>query len=220
MSIPKIASYELPLQQDYPQNKVNWPLDAEKAVLLIHDMQQYFVNFYGADSSLIQQVVSNIEALKSACKAVGIPVVYTAQPTCQSDADRALLNDMWGPGLTQDQEQYPVVESISPDSDDKVLQKWRYSAFQRSELEGWMKSQGRDQLLLCGVYTHIGVMTSAVDAFMRDIKPFLVADASADFSKAEHEFALHFVARRCGVVLPLSEVQLSLQAETHNTQQG
>ncbi len=34
-------------------------------------------------------------------------------------------------------------------------------------------------------------MTTATDAFMRDIKPFMVADALADFSRDEHLMSLN-----------------------------
>ncbi len=35
-------------------------------------------------------------------------------------------------------------------------------------------------------------MTTATDAFMRDIKPFMVADALADFSRDEHLMSLKY----------------------------
>ncbi len=47
--------------------------------------------------------------------------------------------------------------------------------------------------MITGQYAHIGCMTTATDAFMRDIKPFMVADALADFSRDEHLMSLKYV---------------------------
>lgn len=201
MAIPKLNDYALPTADELPQNKVTWQVEPQRAALLIHDMQQYFLNFWGEDSALIKQVVENIANLRRYCKQQGIPVFYTAQPNQQSDEDRALLNDMWGPGLNKHPEQQAVTAALAPDEDDTVLVKWRYSAFHRSPLQEILQESGRDQLIICGVYAHIGCLTTAIDAFMRNIQPFMVADGLADFSRDEHLMALRYTAGRCGRVV-------------------
>ncbi|TCV95145.1 isochorismatase family protein [Biostraticola tofi] len=212
MAIPKLAGYALPTEAELPVNKVNWPFEPARAALLIHDMQDYFLNFWGEESPLVSQVIDNIVRLRAYCKSLGIPVFYTAQPAEQSDSDRALLNDMWGPGLNRHPEQNTVTAALAPEADDQVLVKWRYSAFQRSELESRLKASGRDQLIICGVYAHIGCLTTATDAFMRDIKPFMVADALADFSREEHMMALTYTAGRSGRVVTTQDLLLTPQS--------
>lgn len=206
MAIPKLQGYALPTALDLPENKVNWAFEPSRAALLIHDMQEYFLNFWGDDSEMMETVVANIAALRDFSKKNGIPVYYTAQPKEQSDEDRALLNDMWGPGLTRSPEQQRVIAALAPDTQDTVLVKWRYSAFHRSPLEQMLKETGRNQLIITGVYAHIGCMTTATDAFMRDIKPFFVADALADFSRDEHLMSLKYVAGRSGRVVMTDEL--------------
>ena len=212
MAIPKLTGYALPTAAELPNKKVNWAFEPERAALLIHDMQEYFLNFWGENCPMMEQVVANIAQLRDYCKKHNIPVYYTAQPKEQSDEDRALLNDMWGPGLTRSPEQQRIVSELTPDEADTVLVKWRYSAFHRSPLEQMLKETGRNQLMITGVYAHIGCMTTATDAFMRDIKPFFIADALADFSREEHLMSLNYVAGRTGRVVMTDELLPSLPA--------
>lgn len=204
MAIPALQPYSIP--SEWTPNKVKWTLDPARAVLLIHDMQAYFADFWAADSAFVQALVERLAAVRAQCKALGIPVVYSAQPGVQSDAERALLNDMWGPGITQQPERQAIIAGLAPEPNDRVLVKWRYSAFQRSPLEHMLKELGRDQLIIGGIYAHIGCLMTACDAFMRDIQPFLLADGVADFNQVDHQMALNYVATRCGQVICCADV--------------
>jgi 2,3-dihydroxybenzoate-AMP ligase len=199
--LPSIAGYPLPSLLDLPPNRAGWRLDPSRCVLLVHDMQNYFVDAFGDAPSPMPTVLANLQALTAACRARGVPVVFSAQPPSQDPAERALLLDFWGPGLTDDGRQPRIVDALTPTGDDQVMVKWRYSAFQRTDLLERLQAAGRDQLVVTGIYAHLGCLLTAYEAFMKDIQPFFVADALADFSAEEHRQALVWAATRCAVVL-------------------
>ncbi|WP_412497833.1 isochorismatase family protein [Vibrio furnissii] len=207
MAIPRIAGYTLPASEHYPLNKTQWQIDPAKAVLLVHDMQEYFVNFFEITQSPMSDIIHNIQRLKAAAKQAGIPVVYTAQPANQDPAERALLTDFWGPGL---QEETAILDTLAPEAGDVEYVKWRYSAFKKTSLLEDMQAQGRDQLIICGVYGHIGILSTALEAFMLDIKPFVIGDAIADFSQQDHIHTLNYLAGRAASVQTVHAVEQAL----------
>ena len=58
MAIPKLQAYALPEPHDIPQNKVDWAFEPQRAALLIHDMQDYFVSFWGENCPMMEQVIA------------------------------------------------------------------------------------------------------------------------------------------------------------------
>lgn len=210
-AIPAITPYELP--SGPWANRVDWKLDASRSALLVHDMQAYFLRKFDMEQAPIPGLVRNVQTLLKAFREAGAPVFYTAQPAHQDPADRALLNDFWGPGLTAPghQAEQPIIDAVAPRPEETVLTKWRYSAFQRSDLGERLAALGRDQLVVCGIYAHIGCMATVLEAFMRDVRGFLVCDAVADFSPQEHRMACDYVSRRCGVVLDVAEVEARMR---------
>ena len=217
MALPKkIAPYSYRDQEH--QNRVNWRVDPARAALLVHDMQRYFVRAFELErdgqplpDAQINIAIANIRRLLDAAHAANIPVYYTAQPPRQNPADRRLLTDFWGDGL-QDDENARILDELAPTESDTVLTKWRYSAFVRSPLEEQLKDLGRDQLIIGGIYAHIGCLTTALEAFMRDIQPFMVADALADFTAEEHRMACEYASGRCARVLNTAEVLENINA--------
>lgn len=200
----------MPTAADLRAGPAPWLPDPSRAVLLIHDLQRYFVGFFPPDRSPIVPLLANVAALKAAAVDHGIPVVYSAQPATVSREERGLLHDLWGPGMTGDPQGGDFVPSVAPGAGDLVVTKYRYSAFHRTGLAAELAALGRDQLIVCGVFAHIGCLLTACDAYSYDIQPFLVADAVADFSAAEHRMALDYAARRCAVPMLTADLLAGL----------
>lgn len=204
VGLPQIAPYDLPTEGRLPQNVARWKPCPERAVLLIHDMQTYFLDVFA--EPLRTMLVNKVAELHGRCTAAGVPIAYTAQPGSMTVEQRGLLRDFWGPGMRTDMADRQIAPELAPPADAWVFTKWRYSAFVGTDLLERMRREGRDQLIVCGVYAHIGVLATTVDAFSNDIETFVVADALGDFSAEFHEQALHYVAQRCGMVVQVEDV--------------
>jgi len=176
MALPRITPYALPTAAELPAPRGPWRPQRDRIALLVHDMQRYFLAAFDADAAPLQPAVANMQA------------------------------DLWGPGMRRSDEHEPIIDALAPQAGEHVLVKHRYSAFQRSNLETLMRVRGRDQLLVTGVYAHIGCTATVAEAFQRDIEAFIAADAVADFSRADHDQALHWIARTSGV--PMTTDQL------------
>ncbi|MGK8466552.1 isochorismatase family protein [Nocardia cyriacigeorgica] len=205
MPIPPIAPYDLPTADEVAPNEVAWTVTPERSALLIHDMQQYFLSAYDVTRDPARTLLVNIARLRDRCHELGIPVIYTMQPGNQHPSRRGILADFWGTGMSQGPDT-EVVPELRPHASDIQVTKWRYSAFQRTDLRELLGYYNRDQLMITGVYTHMGCMLSAAEAFMSDVRPFLALDATADFSRDEHLMALNYTARRCGAVLSTADL--------------
>ena len=214
--IPRIEPYRMPTVSDLPPNVAKWEVDPDRAVLLIHDMQKYFVAALPRDASPTNELIANTTRLLEGCRSAGVPVAYTAQPGGMSENERGLLRDVWGPGMAIDPEHREIIDPLRPTSDDWVFTKWRYSAFHRNDLLPFLRLYKRDQIVLCGIYAHVGVMITACEAFTNDIETFLVGDAVADFSAWHHRTALEWSALRCAVVCTTDSVLGRLDSATEN----
>jgi len=206
MAIPPIAPYAMPTAEQLPASRVSWRADADRAVLLVHDMQRYFVRAFDSHAAPLPDVIAGIARLRDVARSAGVPVIYSAQPGDQDPISRGLLQDFWGSGPSDDPDDIAIIGELTPIPGELVLTKWRYSAFQRTDLRARLRDMGRDQLIITGIYTHIGCMATAADAFMQDVQPFLVADATADFSRREHLAALEWAAGRCARVVSVDDV--------------
>jgi isochorismate hydrolase len=208
MSIAPIPAYPLPQADELPPNAAAWRIDPARAVVLVHDMQRYFLAPFA--EPLRSELIGRVAALTTTARATGTPVLYTAQPGDMSRAQRGLLAEFWGDGMKADEHDRAIIPELAPADPAAVHTKWRYSAFARNGLLDAIRGTGRDQIVLCGVYAHVGVLATAIEAFSQDLETFVVADAIADFDPDAHRAALGYLVRTCAVVLSAADATRSL----------
>jgi bifunctional isochorismate lyase / aryl carrier protein len=212
MAIPSINPYRIPPEASWPSSRAPWQLEAGRAALLVHDLQAYFLAPFAREQAPLAEMLPHVRQLQRACERANVPVIFSEQPGEQSREERGLLWDVWGPGIVE----RPELErlELTPGPCDVRLRKRRYSAFHDTELASLLHARGCDQLWITGVYAHIGCLATANDAFMRGFKPFMVADALADFSAEDHAVALRQVARTAGVLVSTRSVLQALALAT------
>ncbi|MUM19030.1 isochorismatase family protein [Mycobacterium sp. CBMA271] len=199
-----------------PATSAPWTLESGRAMLLVHDMQHYFVKAYKAHADPIATVLTNIKALLDTAHARGVPVLYSAQPGGMTADQRGLFGQLYGPGMPDDDTERAIVDPLAPTAPDTVLTKWKYSEFFHSELLEIMRTANRDQLIIVGVYAFSGITATSTDAVQNDIQAFIVSDAVADYTLALHNQALAWCAERTARIMTSESVLAALDNSQHS----
>ncbi|MGH8385915.1 MAG: cysteine hydrolase family protein [Pseudomonas sp.] len=161
-----------------------------KNALLIIDMQQ-------EDSFVLENfdaVVSQTIALLHTARHQRVPVIFTrhVNPADGSDLPHGEpLAEDGGPSTYRaGTRQVEILESLTPHADELVIDKGRYSAFHRTDLDARLKSLEVETLIVCGVLTDVCVLSTVFDAFALGYRIRLVSDACTATTQAAHYSSL------------------------------
>jgi nicotinamidase-related amidase len=181
------------------------------AVLVI-DMQNDFCD-PAAPTTLWPTIGATIEPIKRLCSAArerSVPVIYT-QGLVAADGSSA--------GLWRYKQRFhaemrvqvegsrgaEIISELAPQTGDRVIRKWRPSAFFRTDLEVFLGTRGIDTLLCCGTSVSGCVRATVTDAFMRDIRCMVIRECVADRTTAVLEANLFDLHQKYAEVIPVSE---------------
>jgi maleamate amidohydrolase len=179
------------------------------AVLLI-DMQNDFCDA-DAPTTLypsIRGTYEPIRQLSAAAREHQVPVIYTQGLVAADGSSTGLWRlKMKHHGLRGVQIEggrgAAIIDELAPQPGDRVIRKWRPSAFFRTDLEVFLGVHHIDTLLICGTSMSGCVRATATDAFMRDIRAMIVREGVADRSEAILESNLFDVDQKYGDVVTL-----------------
>lgn len=63
MGLPRIATYDVPGVDEHPEGRVDWTLDPTRSAILVHDMQQYFVDAFAEADGPVGLAIGHIARL-------------------------------------------------------------------------------------------------------------------------------------------------------------
>ncbi len=167
--------------------------DTHPVALLLVDVINP-LDFPGADQLLryIPALARTLADLKRRAKAAGVPVIYANdnfgrwRSDLSAVLERCLENGSSGRDLA---------EQLRPEPDDYFVLKPKHSAFFASTLETLLRYLGTETLVIGGVAGNICVLFTANDAYLRDYKLIVPADAVASNTAEENATAVAQMAK-------------------------
>jgi len=195
---------------------------AHSAVLIV-DLQNDFcaeggaMHAEGRDLTLVQAMVPRLARFLDAARAARVPCVwirnvYNSEPNWY-------LSEVWLEQAARRRRglyvERPVCESgawngdfygVKPGSDEVIVTKHRYGAFEGSDLDLVLRSRGIRSVIMTGVATNVCVETTAREAFLRDYYVVFTSDCTATYSQAEHEATVVNIDQFFGQVVSSNDV--------------
>jgi ureidoacrylate peracid hydrolase len=165
-------------------------LDPRRTALLVIDMQNAFAHPEGAlgasgvDMSGAAGVIERTRALVKACKAAGVPVLWSIQEHLKGDAARKArrLGSHTAKRVRVPAEEgtwdAELVEELAPLADEPthVFRKHRFGCFHDTVLTTLLRARGIDALLVTGATANACVETTLREAYLRDLDAVAVTD--------------------------------------------
>ncbi|MCX8176240.1 MAG: cysteine hydrolase [Candidatus Bathyarchaeota archaeon] len=154
---------------------------SENAVLVI-DMQKDNVGRF------CLHIIPKIKILASKAREKGFPVVYVCDTRLRDDPMFTRFN--LPPHTIKGTSGWEVIDEISPEKDDIIVEKPRLSAFYASNLDFLLRYKRIKTLIISGIRTEGCVLKTIMDGLELGYEIILPVDCVASPSKENHEATL------------------------------
>jgi nicotinamidase-related amidase len=186
------------------------PIDPKHAALVVMDYQNGIIPMVDNSEELLSTAANVIRSFREHGGTVGYVRVgfadgeldnapATSGMAANVTAERAAIMHADGPA-TQ------IHDAIAPEPGDIVVRKQRVGAFSTTDLHEQLQARGVDTLVLAGISTSGCVHSTVLDAFDRDYRVIVLADACADPDPDVHRFLLERVFTKRGEVIEVRQL--------------
>ncbi len=210
---PSVPRSDAASNEVYARQGMGQPIGfGQRPAVLLIDMQNDFCDA-DAPTTLypsIRSIYEPIKRLSHVAREHQVPVIYTQGLVAADGSSAGLWRlKMKHHGLRGVQIEggrgAAIIDELTPQLGDRIIHKWRPSAFFRTDLEVFLGVHRVDTLLICGTSMSGCVRATATDGFMRDIRCMIVREAVADRSEAIMEANLFDVDQKYGDVVTVDK---------------
>ncbi len=153
--------------------------NAQDSLLVIIDVQQKLT--LAMPTGVRERVIARINVLLTAANTLSIPVVVTEQYPKGLGKTEATLNEQFSDSV-------------------EIIEKTSFSAMNTVDFADYVEQQGRKQIVLVGMETHVCILQTALDMRAAGLDVIVVEDGVSSRSKANQYNALQRL-RSAGVIV-------------------
>jgi nicotinamidase/pyrazinamidase len=151
-----------------------------------------------------EKIVPPVRDFLKICRGAGIPVIFACDSFLKEDF---IFRGRMKPHALRGTEGTKPLSDLEPQPIDTILEKRRFSAFFKTDLDQTLRTLQIDTVAIGGVNTHFCVLATAFDAVCNDFNTIILEDLSAAYKKEIHNNFLD--AYRNSAIYPLLRVMRS-----------
>jgi nicotinamidase-related amidase len=182
----------------------------QPAVIVV-DMLDDFVTGALANPRCARIIPPTAELL-AAARERGWPVCYGNDAHLPGDYEEKV----WGPHALAGSPGAKVIDELAPQEGDVEFPKRYYSCFYETGLDGWLRQNDVDTVILTGQHTHICVRHTSADALYRGYDIIVPTDAVDSFTQEDHEAGLEYLRTVYAAETPTVAELLAAHGQTVN----
>ena len=151
-----------------------------------------------------EKIIPLVKAFLKECRSISIPVIFACDSFLKDDF---IFRGRMKPHAIRGTKGTQPLSDLDPQDTDIILEKRRFSAFFKTDLDQTLRTMGIDTVAIGGVNTHFCVLATAFDSVCHDFHTIILEDMSAAHKKEIHNNFLN--AYRNSAIYPLFRVMTS-----------
>jgi len=173
------------------------------SIIVIDMIEGNYEHMIGAKRDELEIVPMVRDFLKQ-CRRLSIPIILACDSFLEKDF---IFDGRMKPHAIRGTSGVQPLSALEIHQTDIILEKRRFSAFFKTDLDQTLRTLGIDTVAVCGVHTHFCVLATALDAICHDFSSIILEDLSAAYKTEIHKNCVD--AYRNSAIYPLLRVMES-----------